>query len=98
MIYTDTKTLFENLSGKDPEGVIERIKRLDCKGSNAEERKVNSTKAVFNHKDKEGNIINLYEVLDETRSRYNYLRSLMETITYKNSALVTMLGSLKTEK
>jgi hypothetical protein len=96
--YADTKTLFENLSGKDPEGVIERIKRMSVKGSNAEERKLNSVLAIINYKDKEGRAINLYEVLDESRERFNYLYSLMKQIEYKNSALVTMLGSIKSEK
>lgn len=97
-IYTDTKSLYENLSGKDPEGVIERKKRISAKGSNTEERRLNATIAIINNKDDDGNAINLYEVLDESRERYNYLRSLMEGINYKNSVLVTMLGSIKLEK
>ena len=96
--YNDTKTLYENLMGKDPEGIIERKKRISAVGSNTEERKLNATLSVMNNKNKDGKIINLYEVLDELRERYNYLKSLMDNIAYKNSVLVTMLGSLKLEK
>ena len=37
--YFDTKTLFESLTNKE-EGLMDRVKRLNCKGSNSEERKM----------------------------------------------------------
>lgn len=96
--YNDTKTNYEILTSKEPEGTIERRKRIAAKGANAEERKLNGILAVMNSKDSDGNTINLYELLDETRDRYNYLKALMDAISYKNSVLITMLGSLKLEK
>lgn len=96
--YNDTKTAFEKLTAKEPEGLIERIKKLNASGSNAEERKINSILAVMNYKDGSGRNINLFELLDETRERYNFLKSVMESSQYKTNVLVTMLGSLKLEK
>jgi hypothetical protein len=96
--FNDTKTMFENLTAKEPEGIIERIKKISSKGSNPEERKLNATYAVMNYKDENGNVVNLYELLDEMRDRFNFLKSLMDGIAYKNSVLITMLGSLKLEK
>lgn len=96
--YNDTKTSFEKLTAKEPEGLIERIKKLNASGSNAEERKINSILAVMNYKDGAGRNINLFELLDETRERYNFLKSVMESSQYKTNVLVTMLGSLKLEK
>lgn len=97
-IYTATKNEYDELTSKEPEGFIERVKRLSSKGSNAEDRKLNGIIAVMNYHDAEGNKINLYEVLDEIRGRYNFLKSIMDAIAYKNNVLVTMLGSLKLEK
>lgn len=92
--YTETKTLYEHLTDKE-NGMIERTKRTGAKGSNAEERKLTSTLAVMNYVDDNGNKINLYEVLDETRIRYNCLKGLMDTIEFKKGVLLTMLSSLK---
>lgn len=95
--YTDTKTLFETLTNKE-DGLIDRVKRLNAKGTNAEERKVTGTIAVMNYKDKASNNINLYELLDETRNRYNFLRSVMDTVDFKKGVLLTMLSAFKNEK
>lgn len=92
--YTQTRTLYEHLTDKD-NGMIERTKRTGAKGSNSEERKLTSTLAVMNYVDENGNKINLYEVLDETRIRYNCLKGLMDTIEFKKGVLLTMLSSLK---
>lgn len=97
-VFISTKNQYDELTSKEPEGFIERIKRLSAKGSNAEDRKLNGILAVMNYQDPEGNKINLYEVLDEVRERYSFLKSIMDAITYKNNVLVTMLGSLKLEK
>lgn len=96
--YTDTKTLYESLTAKD-DGLIDRVKRLNAKGSNAEERKITGTIAAMNYKEpRTGNNINLFELLDETRSRYNFLKNIMETIEFKKAVLLTMLSSFKNEK
>lgn len=97
IVYNDTKTLYEGLTAKD-DGLIDRTKRLNAKGTNAEERKVSGTIAVMNYKSKEGHNINLYELLDETRARYNFLKTINESIEFKKAVLLTMLSSLKSEK
>lgn len=92
--YTETKTLYEHLTDKE-NGMIERTKRTGAKGSNSEERKLTATVAVMNYVDGNGNKINLFEVLDETRIRYNFLKGIMDTIEFKKAVLLTMLSSLK---
>ena len=94
--YLESKTFFETLTAKD-DGLIDRTKRLNSKGANENERKLNSTMALMNHKI-DGKNINLYEVLDASRARYNYTKELMESIKYKSNAVITMLGNLKLEK
>ena len=99
--HNDNKNLYEQLvfkDSKEPEGFIERIKRLAAKGNNAEDRKMNAVLAVMNYKDPNGNTINLYEMLDEVRMRYNFTKDIMDSITYKSNVLITMLGTLKLEK
>ena len=97
IVFNDTKTLYEGLTAKE-DGLIDRTKRLNAKGSNAEERKVSGTIAAMNYKSKEGHNINLFELLDETRSRYNFLKTINESIEFKKAVLLTMLSSLKSEK
>ena len=92
--FADTKTLYESLTNKDT-GTIDRVRNLNLRGANAEERKFNATMALIKHITPNGNRVNLLELLDETRSRYNFLKQLMETIDYKCGVCITMLGALK---
>lgn len=98
VMHNDAKTLYDSLTAKD-DGLIDRVKRLNAKGTNSEERKVSGTLAAMSYVSQKGGFqVNLYEVLDEARQRYNFLKSTMETIEYKKSVLLTMLSSLKMEK
>lgn len=92
--FVSTKTLYEHLTEKD-NGLIDVTKRLHGKGSNPEERKYHATVAVMNYKSEAGDNINLYELLAETRLRYNFLKGLNDTIEFKKAVLLTMLSSLK---
>lgn len=94
--FLECKTFFETLTAKD-DGLLDRVKRLNSKGTNDNERKVNATLALMNYK-QDGKLINLYEVLDASRVRFNYTKGLMESIQYKSNAVITMLGNLKLEK
>ena len=94
--FLDTKTFFETLTAKD-DGLLDRVKRLHSKGSNDNERKINSAVALMNYKE-DGKSINLYEILDASRARFNYTKGLMDSIQYKSNAVITMLGNLKLEK
>lgn len=94
--FLECKTFFETLTAKD-DGLLDRIKRLNSKGSNDNERKINAAVAIMNYKEN-GKSINLYEVLDASRARFNYTKGLMESIQYKSNAVITMLGNLKLEK
>lgn len=98
--YQSTKTLFEQLSLKEPEGLIERVKKISLgDGSNDLQRKKAGVEACINYIDpRSGNAINLYELLDETRMRYNFLRATMDSIQFKTNVLITMNGALKLEK
>lgn len=96
--YQETKNLYDHLSSKDPEGLIERIKRINLgSGNNDMERRKAGVLACMNYETDAGNV-NLYELLDETRSRYNFLKAIMESIKYKTDVLITMNGALKLEK
>jgi hypothetical protein len=96
----DTKTFYDQLSSKEPEGLIERTKRTafgeDQK--NDMERKKIGIESCMNYLTPEDGVINLYEVLDETRARYNFLRATMDSVQFKSNILITMNGALKLEK
>ena len=93
-VYIETKNLYEHLTDKE-NGLIEVTKKLHGKGSNTEERKVNGIVAVMNYKTEAGDTVNLYELLAETRIRYNFLKGLNDSIEFKKMVLLTMLSSLK---
>lgn len=91
-VFTDIKTNFELLVSKD-DGLIDQVKRMNATGSNAEERKINATKAVMSH-----NGINLYELSEELKSRYNFMKLIMDSIEFKKGVLLTMLSARKGDK
>lgn len=96
--YQESKTLYEQLSSKEPEGLIERVKRINLgNGNNDMERRRAGVWACMNYETDTGTV-NLYEVLDEVRKRYNFLRSVIESIQYKTDVLITLNGALKLEK
>ncbi|PTY92992.1 hypothetical protein [Heyndrickxia sporothermodurans] len=95
--YQEQKTLYERLSSKEPEGLIERVKRVNLgKGNNDMERKKAGIMACMQYSTDAGEI-NLFEVLDETRTRYNFLKSVIDSIKYKTDVLITLNGALKLE-
>lgn len=95
--YQEQKTLYERLSSKEPEGLIERVKRVNLgKGNNDMERKKAGIMACMQYSTDAGDI-NLFEVLDETRTRYNFLKSVIDSIKYKTDVLITLNGALKLE-
>lgn len=99
--YQQTKTLYETLGSKEPEGLIERVKKIAYNPAdrNDMERKRTGIKACLEYVSPGTNTsINLFEVLDETRERYNFLKTVMDSISYKTNSLITMNGALKLEK
>lgn len=98
LIFSDIRTIYDQLTRKEPENKIERIKRINATGSNAEERKKTGILAAMNFKDNDGKIINLYELLDEVSSRYFFLKDLAVQIQSKESALITYQSTLKSQK
>lgn len=93
------KAQFDRLASKEPDGVIERTKRLymDDAANNDMKRKKSSTVACMNYTTKDGNVINLYEFLDEIRARYYFLNAVMNNIEFKKNQLVTISSALKIE-
>ena len=96
--FMDTKTLLESLSNKDAEGLIERVKFVNLEGSNETARKKSGVLAVMNYKTDDNENINLYELYDETKGRFYFLKGIMDTIQYKTQVLITMSSALKLEK
>lgn len=89
---TQAKTTFEGVTSK-----IEVVKGLNTKGASAEERKLNGLRACV-HYSEGGYDINLFELLEVARVKYNFYSETMKQIEYKKNALITMNGALKLEK
>lgn len=96
--YMDTKVKFEQLSNKDTEGLIERVKFSNYEGANDSSRKANAVQAVMCYSTPEGEVINLYEIYDTMKSRFYFLKGMMDTIGYKTNLCITVLGAIKSEK
>lgn len=95
--YVNAKNHYESISGKQPEGLIEQVKMLNCEGRNDHERKRSMVNAVSNYTVK-GKKINLYDLLDEARRRYFQVNELKDIIEYKTRILITVSAALKLEK
>lgn len=95
--YNRTKSLYENLTLKD-EGLIDVVKRANAKGSNAEERKTSGLMAIMNYKTPNGEKVNLVELLSQTKIKYNFLKTVIDSLDYKKTVLLTELSSQKNEK
>lgn len=94
----EAKTDAERYAMKEPEGLIERVKRINSTGgSNDIERRRNGILACVAYETSAGTV-NLYELMDEARSRYAFLRAIDESIKFKKDLLITMSSSLKLEK
>lgn len=97
--YQYYKNQYDKLSSKEPEGLIERTKRIymDDTANNDMKRKKSATAACMNYTTKDGKIINLYDFLDEVRARYYFLNTIIANIEFKKSLLVTISSALKLE-
>lgn len=94
----EAKTEFERYASKEPEGLIERVKRINSVGGNNEtERRRAGILACMNYETSAGTV-NLYELMDESRERYSFLKAVDESIKFKKDILITMNGALKLEK
>ena len=91
------KNEYERFTSKEPEGIIERIKRINSMGgTNDTERKRAGIIACMSFQTSQGTV-NLYEALDDIRERYNFLKAAMDSVKYKSDVLITMNGALKLE-
>jgi hypothetical protein len=96
--YQEMKTRFEELVNKEPEGLIERVKKLNISGTNDLERKRTGIMACMSYVPPTGEgPMNLYEVLSEVRARHNFLKISMDSVQYKTNILITMSSALKLE-
>lgn len=97
--YQYYKNQYDKLSSKEPEGLIERTKRIymDDTANNDMKRKKSATAACMNYTTKDGKVINLYDFLDEVRARYYFLNTIVANIEFKKSLLVTISSALKLE-
>lgn len=96
--YQEAKNLYERLSSKEPEGLIERVKRINLgTGANDMERRKAGVMACMAYETPEG-AVNLFEMMDESKERYTFLRGVIDSVKYKTDILITLNGALKLEK
>lgn len=94
----EARTEFERYASKEPEGLIERVKRINSgSGNNETERRRSGILACMSYETPAG-AVNLYELMDESRERYAFLKAVDESIKFKKDILITMNGALKLEK
>lgn len=91
--YLNTKSTYENLTRREPEGTIEMVKRKYAIGANDAERKRNGLLAAMSFNDN----VNLLEVANEFNIRYCFYKGMMDAIQYKTNVLITMSSALKME-
>ena len=83
--FMETKTALDNLTNKE-DGVLTVIK--------ATERKASGVTAAQKYKIGK-NTVDLFQLIAETRGRYNFLDGILKQIQYKKELLITVSSALK---
>lgn len=91
--FMETKTALDNLTNKE-DGVLTVIKATNAKGSNETERKASGVTAAQKYKIGK-NTVDLFQLIAETRGRYNFLDSILKQIQFKKELLITVSSALK---
>ena len=91
--FMETKTALDNLTNKE-DGVLTVIKATNAKGSNETERKASGVTAAQKYKIGK-NTVDLFQLIGETRGRYNFLDGILKQIQFKKELLITVSSALK---
>lgn len=91
--FMETKTALDNLTNKE-DGVLTVIKATNAKGSNETERKASGITAAQKYKIGK-NTVDLFQLIAETRGRYNFLDGILKQIQFKKELLITVSSALK---
>ena len=91
--FMETKTALDNLRNKE-DGVLTVIKATNAKGSNETERKASGVTAAQKYKIGK-NTVDLFQLIAETRGRYNFLDGILKQIQFKKELLITVSSALK---
>ena len=96
--FQAVKTKYNELAGKDPDGLIRQIKRLNGTGNNAESRERAGILACKNYKPNGSDeVVDLYSLFSIVSERYIFLEAVINNIEFKRNLLITMNGLLKLE-
>lgn len=91
--FMETKTALDNLTNKE-DGVLTVIKATNAKGANETERKASGVTAAQKYKIGK-NTVDLFQLIAETRGRYNFLDGILKQIQFKKELLITVSSALK---
>lgn len=91
--YMEIKTALDNFTNKE-DGILSVIKATHSKGSNETERKANGVAAAQKYKINK-TTVNLFELIAETRNRYNFLQGLIDQIKFKKDLLIIASSAIK---
>ena len=91
--YMEIKTALDNFTNKE-DGILSVIKATHSKGSNETERKANGVAAAQKYKIGK-TTVNLFELIAETRNRYNFLQGLIDQIKFKKDLLIIASSAIK---
>lgn len=91
--FMETKTALDNLTNKE-DGVLTVVKATNAKGSNETERKAFGITAAQKYKIGK-NTVDLFQLIAETRGRYNFLDGILKQIQFKKELLITVSSALK---
>ena len=96
--FQAVKTKYNELAGKEPDGLIRQIKRLNGTGNNAESREKAGILACKNYKPNGSDeVVDLYSLFSIVSERYIFLEAVINNIEFKRNLLITMNGLLKLE-
>jgi hypothetical protein len=98
-IYDNTRRIFTKAQQqlKAIEVIIDSEEKRNRTGNNEDARRKNAIDTLHNFTVREGLVVDLYDVLIESSNQYLDIKSIMDAIQVKISALITISGYLKVE-
>lgn len=98
-MYTETIFLHGRVKTDDDniDRRIDKVTKMNMRGSNESERKLNAVNAATHHVMPDGKIVDLYELQAETNKRLLFMESVIKALDNKTKSLTISYGVLKME-
>ena len=88
------RNLYRQIAAKEPEGLLEQVKRVNSRGGNEQDRRANGIIGAMTYTI-DGQNINLFEVANEMYARHSFYQYLYDEVESRAQTVNSMIGLYK---